>query len=127
VLPTVLTLLADVCCTLEKVDEAEDLVMRARDMAAADDVLTQIKWRSALGRTKAKRGLKKEAQALVREAIDLAESTEYIDWQANAWADLGEVLDSDQEGRNEALKKAAALYAAKEMTVLADRALASMG
>lgn len=128
VLPTVLALLADAECTNGELDEAETTIGRARSMAGEDDVLTQIKWRSAYARVLARRDRGDQAVELAREAVELADSTEYTDWQGMAWMDLAEVLRlAERPGSADAGARASELFRTKGMSVLVERALASGG
>lgn len=123
VLPTVLALLADVVLAHEAWDEAADLVKRAEEMAAHDDVITHIKCRSVKAKLAIHRGAFDEATELARDAVALAAETEYLDWCANALLDLAHVLSSagDTKGASEALRDAKKLFDRKGMTIASQR------
>jgi hypothetical protein len=123
-LSTVLVLLADVLCTRGQLEEAQLLIERARAMAGEDDVLTQIKWRSALARVQARQDPSPEAVTLARAAAELADTTEYVDWRGVAWMDLAETLRLvELPGAEEAARRAAELFSQKGMTVMEDRVI----
>jgi tetratricopeptide (TPR) repeat protein len=56
-------------------------------------VITQMLWRQARARVLAARGQHAEADLLAREAVALGEPTQMLGAQAEAYADLGEVLE----------------------------------
>jgi tetratricopeptide (TPR) repeat protein len=55
-------------------------------------VTTQFGWRAVESRVLAERGVIEEAERLAREAVDLAETTEYMRNRADGLFDLGVVL-----------------------------------
>jgi class 3 adenylate cyclase/predicted ATPase len=83
--------LADVLCTLGRLDEAEALAREAADSATADHLETQVAWRRALGRVLAGQGELEDAHQLVREALELTEAVEYPDLRADALTAVAEV------------------------------------
>ena len=92
-LSTILGLLAQTL--LERgatLDDVDELCRRSRELATDDDVATQAVWRCARGRSLARRGAFEEAEAMVREALDLLEPTDATLLLVDAHADLGEVL-----------------------------------
>ena len=78
--------------------------------AAAADVVTQVVWRGARASALARRGEAAEAERLAREAVDLAQATDFLDLQAGALLGLGDVLRVAGEGG----QAAAAIRAARE-------------
>ena len=80
-------------------EEAEALAARTRELATEGDVATQALWRCLHGRVLARRGEFVEAEALVREALELLEPTDATTMKLDAQLDLGEVLDA--AGRTE--------------------------
>jgi class 3 adenylate cyclase/tetratricopeptide (TPR) repeat protein len=77
---------------LGRVDEAEELARQGRELAAEQDVTPQIAWRQAQALVEVSRGRYDEAQMLAREAVAIAEPTDALNWQGEAWSDLGDVL-----------------------------------
>ena len=72
--------------------EAELLADRTRSLATDADVGTQALWRCVKGRILAERGSYAEAEALVREGLDVLQATDAVLLQLDAQLDLGEVL-----------------------------------
>jgi predicted ATPase/class 3 adenylate cyclase len=128
VFPTILGLLADVTFELGNFEEALALTLRAEQLGAHDDYLTQIKWRTARAKVLSSSGECESAVHLARDAVALAAQTEYTDWHANATTDLARVLGAC--GRpaeaQAALDDAVALYEAKGFTSGADIARSLM-
>ena len=85
--------LARAYCELGRFDEAEEWARRSEEVGASDDVITQMLWRQARARVLAARGEHDEAELLAREAVALGDPTQILDAQAEAYADLGEVLE----------------------------------
>lgn len=73
-------------------DEADDYARISRENAAPEDIASQVEWRRVHARVLAARGSYQEAIALAREAVDLMEATDSLNFQGESWADLGEVL-----------------------------------
>jgi DNA-binding SARP family transcriptional activator len=88
--PTLGASLAIVLAKQGRRDESLELAHAARDAAPAEDIVTQVLWRRAVG-----------GQELLEEALALAEQTDFTSLRADVLADLGR--------RGEAL----ALYAQK--------------
>jgi predicted ATPase/class 3 adenylate cyclase len=92
-LSTILGLLAQTL--LERgasLDDVDELCQRSRQLATDDDIATQAVWRCAQGRSLARRGSLVEAEAMVREALDLLARTDATVLLLDAYLDLGEVL-----------------------------------
>jgi class 3 adenylate cyclase/tetratricopeptide (TPR) repeat protein len=77
---------------LGRVAEAEELAQQGRELAADQDFTPQIAWRQAQALVDASRGRYDEAQMLAREAVAIAEPTDALNWQGEAWSDLVDVL-----------------------------------
>ncbi len=104
-------------------DDAERLIRRCRDAAAQSQLDAQIKWRALQGVVLARRGEFEEAMRLAREAVAFAERSELVDSQAEALADLADVLHragAVQEAVQHA-DRALALYERKGNLVSAAR------
>ena len=76
-----------------RLDEAEQLTRESEELAAAEDITSQVAWRSVRAKVFAHRGLGPEAEQLAAEAVALAEATDDLDMQAVSVQDLAEVLD----------------------------------
>jgi class 3 adenylate cyclase/tetratricopeptide (TPR) repeat protein len=76
------------------VGEAELLADRTRSLATEADVGTQALWRCVKGRILAGRGSYAEAEALVREGVEVLQATDAVLLQLDAYLDLGDVLSA---------------------------------
>ncbi len=93
--------LAHVMLDAGRAEEARQLLEEVERTAAADDVVTQVVWRSGRARALASLEQTEQARELARQAIRLAEQTDLMDLRARALLALAEVLRA--EGRtNEA-------------------------
>jgi predicted ATPase/class 3 adenylate cyclase/DNA-binding winged helix-turn-helix (wHTH) protein len=72
--------------------EAESLADVSAELAADDDLITQVLWRGVRARALAARGELAEAESLAREAASLSERTDFVNHRADALVDLGIVL-----------------------------------
>jgi predicted ATPase/class 3 adenylate cyclase len=102
--------------------EAERFTRESEEAAAPMDVLSQVLWRTARAKLRARQGLLDEAEALTREAVRLSAPTDLIGTRAAALADHADVLEL--AGRTEealaTLREAARLYGEKgNLTALA--------
>jgi predicted ATPase/class 3 adenylate cyclase/DNA-binding SARP family transcriptional activator len=95
----------------------------SEELAARDDLLTQVIWRSARAGYLAGQGRIQEAEELAREAVTMCEATDFVNTRADALTSLAEILQ--QAGRMEEAKAAAAgalaLYAQKGNSVAAGK------
>jgi class 3 adenylate cyclase/tetratricopeptide (TPR) repeat protein len=89
---TLAAYLADALCAVGRYDEAERYTLISEEIGAGEDVVTQIVWRSARARVLARRGEADHANALGREALNLAMATDFLDLQASTSVALAEVL-----------------------------------
>jgi predicted ATPase/class 3 adenylate cyclase len=109
-------------------EEAERLAAECRDLAASEDVISQILWRSVRGRVLARRGQAAEGEALLREALALVEQTDMLNEQGATLLGLADVLV--RAGRvadaREATAKALRRYERKGNVVSAERARAAL-
>ncbi|HZE28730.1 MAG TPA: NB-ARC domain-containing protein [Gaiellaceae bacterium] len=102
--------------------EAESFSRECEQAAAAEDVLSQVLWRTARAKLRARNGLLEEAEVLTREAVLLSEPTDLLGTRAAALADLADVLELGGSGDEAlaALRDSAQLYEAKgNLTALA--------
>jgi predicted ATPase/class 3 adenylate cyclase len=72
--------------------EAEDLAKLSAQLAAKDDLLSQVLWRGVRARVFGRRAQFEEAEALAREAVELAQKTDFVNHRADALLDLAQVL-----------------------------------
>jgi tetratricopeptide (TPR) repeat protein len=84
----------------------------------------QMVWRQVKGKVHARRDEHTEAQRLAREAVAIGDDTELLDTQADAYADLGEVLllGGKHDEAVVALEQALERYERKGNLVSAQRA-----
>jgi ATP/maltotriose-dependent transcriptional regulator MalT len=85
-------LLAHALTGLDQLDEAERFSRASEDAAAVEDAFSQVLWRSARAKIRARRGEHDEAEALAREAVAVAERTDLLNTRGDTLADLGEVV-----------------------------------
>src|SRR3954453_18485624 len=104
-------------------DEALYLAVIAEELAAEDDVISQVFWRSVRAKVLARRGGAEEALTLAEQAVDLIRGTDSPVTLARTLVDLAEVqslADRFKHAHN-ALTEAAALLERKENVVGAQR------
>jgi ATP/maltotriose-dependent transcriptional regulator MalT len=104
--------------------EAEHYTRLSEQRAAASDLLTQMMWRSVRARVLARRGELEQAEALARDAVSLAEQTDFLNHRADVLLDFTHILH--QAGRLEVARatgtEALHLYQQKGNSVAAARA-----
>ncbi len=106
--------LAQTLCALGRFDEAETFATIARDVAAEDDLSSQVFGRSAQALVLAERGEFDEAERLAHEAVQMLEDAENPNGQGGVNMDLAQVLRT-------AGKTAAAADAAREALAFFER------
>ena len=103
--------------------EARRLTEQSEAMARPDDIVAQLRWRKTRARLLADQGASEQAERLAREAVGLAERTDFPEEHADALMSLVEVLR--RAGRaDEAVpvtRQALALYEGKGNTIMARR------
>jgi tetratricopeptide (TPR) repeat protein len=77
---------------LGRLEDADELARRGRALAAPQDFSPQIAWREAQALVDSSYGRHASAEALAREAVAVAKTTDALNWQGEAWHDLGRVL-----------------------------------
>ena len=77
---------------LGRFEEAKGLSEESERLAAQDDLQTQVLWRALRAKLLAREGRTAEAERLAREAVAIAEQTEFVLVHANALMDFAEVL-----------------------------------
>jgi class 3 adenylate cyclase/tetratricopeptide (TPR) repeat protein len=114
--------LAHALYALDRLDEAEAWATRASSLAR--EAWANMLWRQVRGKVLARRGKHAEAQRVAREAVAIADDTDMLDGQGDAYADLAEVLrlggKSDEAAA--ALEQALERYERKGNLVSAKRA-----
>ena len=105
---------AVVLADLGRLEEAEAWATKAIDAGASDDISTHVIAKRALAKAQARRG-EARAEQLAREAVALVLTTDFVDEQADAYADLADVLDRIGKSAEaaEVLHTATTLYHAK--------------
>jgi tetratricopeptide (TPR) repeat protein len=127
-LSTLAVELADVVLLQGRDNEADDLTRVSEEAAAADDLASQVRWRSVRAKVRARQGRTIEAEKLAREGAALAEATDCLNWRAAAVMDLVEVLRSlgrHTEARDR-VREAVLLYERKGNLAAANRARATL-
>jgi len=97
-------------------DEAEGFALTSEELAAVDDVYSQLLWRSALAKVRARRDGDVEARALAEEAVRLAAATDSLSFHGWALLDLAcvEALLNGASPPPELVAEATGLFQRKE-------------
>jgi predicted ATPase/class 3 adenylate cyclase len=77
-------------------EEAEALAELSARLGAPGDLLTQIRWRRVRARVLARRAEIQAAEALAREALAIADTTDFVNERADALIDLSHVLEESR-------------------------------
>jgi class 3 adenylate cyclase len=124
ILASTAALLATAAYALDDLDEADRWCTASEDATAEDDLAAQIQWRGVRAKVTARRGGPERAIELAREAVGIAERTDFVTIHADACVDLAETLElagrSDEAA--EASHRALDLYERKGNLVSAERA-----
>jgi class 3 adenylate cyclase/tetratricopeptide (TPR) repeat protein len=91
---TILAVLANTLCDLQRYDEAEPLAARSRELSADDDFASQSSWRMVQARVLADRGAFEDALRLADEAVEISDRTDYLVWQGDGHEVRGMVLEA---------------------------------
>jgi tetratricopeptide (TPR) repeat protein len=91
-LSTFAPMLGRTLCRIGSYEEAEPQARLGRELGKEHDVATQALWRQVQALVEANRGRHVEAEALAREASDIIERTDALNYQGAALYDLAEVL-----------------------------------
>ena len=118
-LPTTAAFLARAILEQGRDEEADQFVELSARLAASGDILTHVLWRGVRARILARRSEAAEAEAVAREAVALAQETDFVNHRADALLDLAEVLEGSRrrEEAFAAVSEALRLYELKENTV----------
>jgi tetratricopeptide (TPR) repeat protein len=84
--------LAHAFCEAEKLEDAEKFALQSKDLAADEDVFTQVVWRGARAKVLARNGDCAEAVPLAEKGVALAGKTSSPNLQGDALFDLAKVL-----------------------------------
>jgi class 3 adenylate cyclase/tetratricopeptide (TPR) repeat protein len=79
---------------LSRVDEAESLARRGRQLADENDYSSAMLWRRVQALVDSHRGETTRAERLAREAVAIGDRTDALNEQAAAYADLATVLEA---------------------------------
>jgi DNA-binding SARP family transcriptional activator len=111
--------LAEALYALDRLDEAEAWVAKGVELGATDDVTTQLLARRVQAKLLARVSRHKEANAIAQEAVAISNETESPIRQADAYADLAEVLElaDRHDEAAAALREALERYERKEAIV----------
>jgi class 3 adenylate cyclase/tetratricopeptide (TPR) repeat protein len=127
-LSTTVAELADAHYQLGDLAKAEAGAKEAAELGAADDATTQMLWRRVQAKVLARRGEHAAAAELAAEAVAIAEATEMLNGQADAYVDQAEVwaMAGNDLGARSALEQALSRYTRKGNRVGQMRAQASL-
>ncbi|MGZ4385114.1 MAG: ATP-binding protein, partial [Gaiellaceae bacterium] len=109
-------------------DEAEELTIECEEACRANDVHSQILWRSIRAKVLARRGELEAAERLAAEAVSLAADSDFYPAHADAHMDLGEVLElaGKRAAAATSVGEALRLYELKGNALMAARARARL-
>jgi tetratricopeptide (TPR) repeat protein len=128
-LPTVAGILAEAVYVRGRDEEAEEIVTMGEETAGSDDAYSQGLLRSVRAKSLARRAQVEDAERLAREAVAVAEPTDFLFLQSLTRTSLGEVLQL--AGRDEeaeaVLAEAVDLAEQKGYVVGAERGRAMIG
>src|SRR6266542_3210130 len=120
-LPNIAAMLAHILVAQGRSADALALTELTEQASAHDDAASQVLWRTARARALAAMGRVADAEVLAREAVILAERTDFILLLADALVDLAEVLRTDGTDDRNQLRRALDLYERKGNAVSAAR------
>jgi class 3 adenylate cyclase/tetratricopeptide (TPR) repeat protein len=126
---TVGTLLARALFQAGRTEEAEQVLDETESFVQAEDFDPQARLRSVRALILAARGQRDEAERLAREAVAIAEPTDYLEMKADALVALATVLESEHkvEEARDARTRALAFYEQKGITVRVAELQAQLG
>jgi len=108
-------------------EEAETLTQTSEALASHDDLAAHMRWRGVGAKVLARRGEFKVAEKLGREAVALAEQTDFLNRHADMLMDLAEPLRQRDDEAIPVIEKALHLYEKKGNLVSSSRARARVG
>jgi predicted ATPase/class 3 adenylate cyclase len=104
--PTTAAHLAEAVYAQGRDDDATRLTEISEELAARDDLLTQVVWRRVRAKVMARQGRIDKAEDLAREAVTISASTDFLNTRADALVDLAKIYH--QAGRLDETKAAVA-------------------
>jgi ATP/maltotriose-dependent transcriptional regulator MalT len=113
-LSTTTAYLARAVFAQDRLDEAEDLAQLSAQLTASDDVLTQALWRGVQARILARRGRLEEAETLARQAVSIADQTDFLIYRGDALVDLAHILRDGGRAEEARVATAAGLHLHEE-------------
>ncbi|HEY3022009.1 MAG TPA: adenylate/guanylate cyclase domain-containing protein [Actinomycetota bacterium] len=121
---TIAGFLAEALYRQGRLEAAEEFARICREITAADDLVSQIYWRSVLGRALARRGEFEGGRVLLMEAHEMIHPSDELDSKGKILVDLAEVneLSGRLEEAAAALEEAVQLFEAKGNVVSRSRA-----
>jgi len=128
-LATTLAQLAHVLYAQGRDNEARELTEVSADAGARDDLSVQMLWRRVRAKIFVRDGRHQEAERLAREAVALAERTDWPSDHGDALLDLGEVLFAAgrRDEAESSVREALAFFREKGNVVAAARAESLLG
>jgi tetratricopeptide (TPR) repeat protein len=128
-LSTAAAYLAQALYALGDLEAAWNRASSAATLGASDDALTQTLSRQVRAKVLAAHDRHTEAEGMAREAIGLADATDLLNIQADAYSDLAHVLmvGEKPDQARAALAQALRRYEGKGNIVMADRVRARLG
>ncbi|HSC50752.1 MAG TPA: BTAD domain-containing putative transcriptional regulator [Gaiellaceae bacterium] len=102
-------------------DEALRFTDVSEDLAAGDDLATQVMWRGVRAKVWARQGRTEDGERLARDAVTLAERSDLLNLRGDALIDLAHVVreSGSLEAARSAASKGLALYEQKQNIVAA--------
>jgi class 3 adenylate cyclase/tetratricopeptide (TPR) repeat protein len=127
-LSTTAALLARALWEQGRPEEVEHFTVVSEQAASPEDIASQVWWRGTRARALAQRGEAERAESLAREAVALADQTDFVDLRGGALVDLAEALRASDrlDAAEESLRQAIALYERKGNIVSAKRTRAEL-
>ena len=120
--------LAQALYALDRLAEADASAVQAAELGASEDAFTQMLWRQVRAKVLARGGEHAEAERIAREAVAIGQTTDDLDGQGDARADLATVLEL-AGGREESaaeLERALELFERKGNSISAERTRARL-
>ncbi len=121
-LSTLVAILAEAVYRQDRDDEAERLTAISEEAADGEDAYSQALWRSVRAKVLARRGALEEAVELACEAIEHADTTDFLHLRWHVYLSAGDVLLQAGKDATAMLERAVAIAEQKGSSVGAQRA-----